>query len=217
MCKPIDSMPGEPANARPDGHLSAPILFAAALTLLLIATPAQAHQGTGLAGGFTSGFMHPLTGPDHVLAMVAVGIWGAFLGRPLVYLLPIIFPSAMAFGAGVAMIGIPLPPVEYGIAFSVLVLGGMIMFAARVPIAVACFIVGFFALFHGYSHGAELPSAANPIGYSAGFVLATGLLHVLGIGIGVIKVAPGGIIALRTAGAGIALAGIWFLSTAVMP
>lgn len=181
----------------------------------LIVMPAQAHDGTGLAGGFVAGLWHPVSGLDHLLAMIAVGLWGAFLGRPLLYLLPMVFPAMMVVGAAVGMAGVSLPPVEVGIAVSVLVLGAMILFAVRAPVVAACFIVGIFALFHGYAHGAELPSAADPVGYSAGFVLSTGLLHLVGIGFGLLRAVPAGTIALRAAGGGIALSGVWFLMTAV--
>ena len=192
------------------------IVLAATIVMALVATSAEAHQGTGLAGGFQSGFLHPLSGPDHMLAMVSVGLWGAFLGRPLVYALPMLFPTAMAIGGAVGMAGIPLPPVELGIALSVLTLGLMIALKVRAPVAVACLIVAVFALFHGYAHGAELPSAADPVGYSAGFVLCTGLLHIAGIGLGTFRSRPGGEIALRAAGGAIALCGAWFLIAAVV-
>ncbi|MEO7365529.1 MAG: HupE/UreJ family protein [Sphingomicrobium sp.] len=182
----------------------------------LAASPAMAHTGTGLAGGFTAGFLHPLSGFDHMLAMISVGLWGAFLGRPLIYALPMLFPSAMAFGGGMGMIGVPLPPVEYGIAISVLTLGLMILLAVRAPVVVACAIIAVFAIFHGYAHGMELPSAADPIGYSAGFVLCTGLLHLAGIGLGTLKASPGGTLALRGAGGLVALGGVWFLGAAMM-
>jgi urease accessory protein len=106
-----------------------------------------------------SGFMHPLTGWDHLLAMVSVGLWGAYLGRPLIVALPVIFPTVMAFGAFLGMANVPFPPVEIGIGLSVLLLGGVIAFAWRAPIWAACAIVAIFALFHGYAHGKELPSA----------------------------------------------------------
>jgi urease accessory protein len=185
--------------------------------LALMSGTAQAHTGTGLPGGFASGFRHPLSGLDHLLAMVSVGLWGAFLGRPLIYLLPVIFPAVMAGGAVLAMIGLRLPPTEIGIALSVLVLGGCIALAVRAPIWVASLIVGVFALFHGYAHGKELPSAADPVGYAAGFVLATGMLHVLGIGIGTLNERPGGMIATRTGGGLIAAMGAWFLYKAIVP
>ena len=173
---------------------------------------AAAHIGTGLAGGFAPGFMHPLSGLDHLLAMVCVGLWGAFLGRPLIHVLPIVFPAMMAGGAVLGMLGVPVPPVEVGVALSVLVLGGCIALAIQAPVWAASLIVAMFAVFHGYAHGRELPSAADPIGYSAGFMLATGLLHVLGIGIGFLRDRPGGAVALRGLGAIIGASGIWFLS-----
>jgi urease accessory protein len=180
-----------------------------------IASPAFAHTGTGLPGGFASGFLHPLSGFDHLLAMVSVGLWGAFLGRPLIVALPVIFPTVMVVGAGLAMAGVPAPPTEIGIALSVLLLGAAIAAAWRAPVWVACIIVGVFALFHGYAHGKELPSAADPIGYAVGFVLATGLLHVCGIGIGLINNRPGGIAVTRLMGGGVAIAGLVFLYLAL--
>lgn len=179
-----------------------------ALLLLLVAAPASAHNGTGLPGGFIAGFLHPLTGPDHLLAMVAVGLWGAFLGRPLLYLLPVIFPLMMVMGAELGMLDAPMPPVEIGIAVSLLALGTAIAAGWSAPVWLACSIVGVFALFHGYAHGRELPSAANPYAYSAGFVLATGSLHVFGILLGTLK--------MRSLGFAIAGAGLWFLYRAVM-
>jgi urease accessory protein len=181
----------------------------------LLAGPAAAHDGTGLAGGFLSGFGHPLSGFDHLLAMVSVGLWGAYLGRPLIYALPVAFPSLMVVGAVIGMVGLPIPPVEIGIAASVLVLGGCIALALRAPIWLAVLIVGLFALFHGYAHGRELPSAADPVGYSLGFVLATGLLHVAGIGIGTLNRWPIGVKVTRGMGGLIAAAGIWFLYQAL--
>lgn len=182
---------------------------------LMLAVPCAAHSGTGLAGGFVAGFLHPLSGPDHLLAMVSVGLWGAFLGRPLLVVLPMLFPAMMVGGAALGMAGAPVPPVEVGIAASVIVLGLLILLAARLPVAAACAVVGGFALFHGYAHGQELPSAADPVGYSAGFVLATGLLHVAGIGLGMLRPLPGGSLALRAGGGVIALAGAWFLKGAL--
>jgi len=184
---------------------------------VLMAGPASAHMGTGLPGGFMSGFKHPLSGFDHLLAMVAVGLWGAFLGRPLIIALPVIFPTVMAMGAVLGMAHTPMPPVEIGIALSVLTLGALIGGGVRAPIWVACLIVGLFAMFHGYAHGAELPSAADPVGYAVGFVLATGLLHVAGIGIGTLNNRPGGVIVTRGIGFMIAATGVYFLYVAVMP
>jgi urease accessory protein len=195
-------------------NYSTPTLAGAAL--VLIGTPAMAHTGTGLAGGFASGFAHPLTGPDHLLAMVSVGLWGAFLGRPLIYALPVIFPGVMVFGAALGMFAVPLPSVEIGVALSVLVLGACIALSLRAPVWVACAIVAAFGIFHGYAHGRELPSAADPVGYSVGFVLATGMLHVAGIGIGFLNDRPGGVRLTRGLGAAIGVAGGCFLYRAVM-
>jgi urease accessory protein len=150
----------------------------------LLSNPAAAHTGTGLPGGLVSGFIHPFSGIDHLLAMVSVGLWGAFLGRPLIYVLPVVFPAMMVAGAIMGMFVVPLPPVEIGIALSVLVLGGCIALSVRAPVWAASLVVALFAVFHGYAHGKELPSAADPVSYSAGFVLATGLLHVSGICLG---------------------------------
>lgn len=182
-----------------------------ALLLLAVPSAAFAHDGTGLAGGFLAGFSHPLSGIDHMLAMLAVGLWGAFLGRPLIAALPAIFPLMMVVGGAAGMSALPFPPVEFGIALSVIILGSMILFAVRAPVTVACVAVALFALFHGYAHGAELPSAADPIGYSAGFVLSTGLLHVAGIAIGSVRSLPLGTIALRAGGGAIVLSGLWFM------
>jgi urease accessory protein len=181
------------------------ILLAAILT-----SPALAHTG-GAAAGFASGFAHPLFGPDHLVAMIAVGLWGAFLGAPAIWMLPVVFPLVMAFGGVLGILGIPFPWVETGIALSAVVLGLMVAFAARPPIAIAAVLVGAFALFHGHAHGTELPSAADAMAYSIGFVVATGLLHLAGIGIGLLTRWPVGTVAVRVAGAAIAVAGVVFL------
>lgn len=185
------------------------------LSVIATAQPAAAHTAKSLSLGFVGGFLHPLSGPDHLLAMVAVGLWGAFLGRPLVYLLPVIFPTVMAFGGVLGMAGLKLPPVELGIAISVIVLGAAILTRWRAPVWLAAIIVGLFGLFHGYAHGQELPSMADPIAFSLGFVLATGMLHVLGIAIGLLRERPGGEAVLRGAGGAITLAGFYFLAAAL--
>jgi urease accessory protein len=172
---------------------------------------ASAHSGTGLAGGFLPGFMHPLTGFDHLLAMVCVGLWGAFLGAPLLQTLPVIFPAMMVGGAALGMFAVPVPPIEPGIAASVMVLGACIALACKAPVWVASSIVAIFAVFHGYAHGRELPSAASPITYSAGFVLATGLLHLAGIAIGCLTEWPAGRAVVRGMGGAVSLVGAWLL------
>jgi len=177
--------------------------------------PAVAFAHTGAAsGGLLSGFAHPLFGPDHIAAMVAVGLWGAFLGPPAVYLLPVVFPLVMAVGGALGILGVRIPGVEIGIAVSAIILGLMVALAARPPLLVAAALVGVFAIFHGHAHGAELPAGANAVAYSLGFVVATGLLHLTGIAFGLLVRWPVGLIAVRAAGALIALAGVAFLSGA---
>jgi urease accessory protein len=178
---------------------------------LLAPATVLAHNPAGVAGGFASGFMHPLTGVDHILAMVAVGIWGAQLGAPAIWALPIAFPLVMSVGGAMGVRGVPLVGVEIGIAASALLLGLMIFSEARPPLAAAALLVGFFAIFHGYAHGAELPHAANPLAYGVGFVIATGMLHLSGIGLGLVHRWPRGARALRLVGGGISLAGLFLL------
>jgi len=177
----------------------------------LIAFPAFAHSGSGMTGGFMSGFLHPVLGWDHVVAMVAVGLWGAFLRAPAIYILPIVFPAVMAIGGAAGILGVPLPYVEVGIALSSVLLGLLIAFSVEAPLWLAAVIVGIFAIFHGHAHGTELPHATNAVSFAIGFVLATGMLHLFGIGLGVLVGRPGGKIAIRTMGGLIALAGFGFL------
>jgi len=185
--------------------------FCLATLAALVAFPVMAHTGEGLVGGFFSGFMHPVLGWDHVVAMVAVGLWGAFLRAPAIYILPVVFPVIMALGGAAGVVGAPLPYIETGIALSSVVLGLLIAFAVKAPLWLATVIVGVFAVFHGHAHGTELPQAANAVSFAVGFVLATGLLHLLGIGLGYLVARPGGKPAVRVMGVLIALAGIGFL------
>jgi urease accessory protein len=182
------------------------------LAAVLAACPAFAHSGDGFSGGFSGGFAHPIFGPDHVIAMVAVGLWGAFLGAPAIWLLPIVFPLVMAFGGVLGILGVPLPGVEIAIALSAVVLGLMVALAARPPLWVAAVLVGGFAIFHGHAHGAELPAGADAVAFSVGFVAATGLLHLAGISFGLLARWPAGRLAVRAAGGAIAVAGVAFLS-----
>ena len=180
--------------------------------LLYIAavSPALAHTGS-VSGGFAGGLSHPLFGPDHVIAMVAVGLWGAFLGAPAMFILPVVFPLVMAGGGVLGILGMQLPGVEIGIAVSAVVLGLMVALAARPPLWVAAVIVGAFAIFHGHAHGAELPPGADAAAFSAGFVIATGALHLAGIALGLLARWPRGQIVVRAAGGAIAIAGLIFL------
>ena len=143
--------------------------------------------------------------------MVAVGLWGAQLGAPALWLLPVTFPMVMAFGGMLGLIGVKLPAVEIGIACSAIVLGIAVSLELRPSFRAAALVVGFFAIFHGYAHGTELPPGGNAVLYSIGFVIATGTLHALGITIGLVHRWPAGRVALRGAGAVVALAGVVFL------
>ena len=174
-----------------------------------------AHTRGGEAAGLLAGLSHPVSGLDHVLAMVAVGLWGAQLGPPAVWLLPVAFPMVMALGGTLGLVGVHLPGVEIGIALSAIGLGAAVLFEAKPKLGVAAALVGFFAIFHGHAHGTELPPGANGLLYSIGFVVATGLLHLAGIGIGTIHRWPAGRTALRWTGALVALAGLAFLWKAV--
>lgn len=184
-------------------------------TLLLLEQTAFAHVQKGEAVGFLTGFKHPLSGLDHVLAMVAVGLWGAQLGAPAVWLLPVAFPMVMALGGMLGLIGVPLPGIEYGIAASAILLGAAVMFELRPPLALAATLIGVFAIFHGHAHGTELPPGQSALLYSLGFVMATGLLHAVGIGIGTVHRWNWGQRFLRLAGAGVTVGGLFFLWRAV--
>jgi urease accessory protein len=184
-------------------------------TTLALTQAALAHSGADAATGLQSGFLHPLTGLDHLVAMVAVGLWGAQLGNPAIWVLPITFPLVMALGGLLGIAGVPLPLPEQAVAVSGIALGALVACRVRAPLAVAMLLVGGFAIFHGYAHGRELPQAADPLAYGAGFVVATGLLHLCGIAIGLLVRWPVGERAVRACGAAIGLAGAYFLYAAI--
>jgi urease accessory protein len=186
-----------------------------AMSLAALASPAFAHVQTEQATGFLSGLLHPVSGLDHVLAMVAVGLWGAQLGVPAIWLLPVTFPIVMALGGFLGLLGVPLPGVEVGIAASAILLGAAVMTERRLPLFAAAALVGFFAVFHGHAHGTELPPGQSGLLYSLGFVVATGCLHAVGIAIGAMHRWPAGRIALRITGGGVGLAGVFFLWRAI--
>lgn len=187
------------------------LLLISACAALLSPAAALAHTESGAIGGFASGFLHPIFGFDHVAAMVAVGLWGAFLGLPAMWVLPVVFPLVMALGGVLGVVGVPLPLVETLIALSAVVLGLMVACAAKPPLYVAAVLVAIFAIFHGHAHGTELPAAANPMTYAIGFVLATGLLHLSGIAFGLLSRWPWGTAAIRTGGVAICAVGCGFL------
>jgi urease accessory protein len=183
---------------------------------LLLATPAAAHIIQGEEGGFGSGFEHPLTGPDHFLAMFAVGIWGAQMGGRSVWTLPVTFPMIMVVGGIVGMLGLPLPGIEIGIALSIIALGLAIAFAWRPAEWIALVLISYFALCHGYAHGTELPLSADPADYAIGFVMATGMIHLFGIGVGLALNKPMHGRLSQALGALIGLGGVYFLVPAVL-
>jgi urease accessory protein len=187
-------------------------------TILILSQPAQAHIVAGESGGFLSGLKHPWSGWDHICAMVAVGLWGAQLGMPAIWVLPVTFPVIMACGGFLGLIGFRFPGDqigdEIGIAASAILLGLVVLMAARPPLGIAMALVGLFGLCHGYAHGRELPPGQSGLLYSIGFVVATGTLHALGITIGLLHRWKAGRGFIRTAGAAITLAGFYFLYSA---
>ena len=191
--------------------LAGKVLAGAWLAGAAVAAHAHAEGASGVGGGLLAGLLHPLLGLDHLVAMVAVGLWGAFLGAPAVWLLPVVFPLVMAVGGMLGMAQVPLPAVEVVIALSGVVLGLMVALPVRAPLWLAAAIVGIFAVFHGHAHGAELPGAASPLAYSLGFVASTGALHAAGIGLAVLVRWPAGRWVVRATGVLIALVGLAFL------
>jgi len=175
----------------------------------LLPTFAHAHVGLGEAGGFLHGITHPTSGLDHVCAMLAVGLWAAQTGGRSIWAVPLTFVGVMALGGALPMLGIGLPFVERGILLSVLLLGVLIAASVRLPLWLGSGMVGLFALWHGHAHGAEMPALASGIDYALGFMLATALLHVIGIafGLGMQRRAREHVI--RAAGASIALCGMY--------
>jgi urease accessory protein len=205
---------------RPAGQFSSPgAATLAGIGLLLTLWPllAIAHidPGSGGDGGLVSGLRHPVSGLDHVVAMVAVGLWGAQLGAPAIWVLPIAFPLVMALGGVIGVIGVPLPQVEVGIALSGIVLGTLVALSARLPLWAALGLVAIFAIFHGYTHGTAMPAYGVPILYASGFVIATGLLHLCGILIGTTHRWPNGQRLVRAGGVLVAAVGVYYLLLAL--
>lgn len=176
---------------------------------------AFAHAEGESVSGFLTGLSHPISGWDHILAMIAVGLWGALLGPPALWVLPIAFPVAMAAGGMLGLLGISLPWVEIGIAVSSVVLGLLILANAKLSLVIAIPLVMVFALFHGHAHGTELSPGADAVLYSLGFVIATGLLHAFGILVGAAEKLPMGRTAVRALGGGVLFGGMYFLMSAI--
>jgi urease accessory protein len=185
--------------------MAVPVIFALSV---LAATPAGAHLVDAMGGGWSEGFAHPFSGIDHLVAMVAVGIWATQLGRPALWLLPLVFPLLMALGAALSLAGTPLPGVEDGVAVSVAVMGVLLAVAARPRLWIGAAVVAIFGLFHGYAHGAEMPETAQPLAYGLGLLFATVILLSIGIGLGLAARSPTGQKLLPVGAAAVAGIGI---------
>ncbi len=182
-----------------------------ALLLLVVSGNAAAHTGIGPTAGLGAGFGHPLLGVDHLLAMVAVGLWASVAGGRALWLVPIAFVGTMLAGGALALFGIPLPGVELMIALSVVVLGSAVLARARLPVAAAMGVAALFAVFHGHAHGAEMPAGASGLLYGLGFAAATASLHAVGVGVGITARRFAAEPALRLGGGAVALAGFLIL------
>jgi urease accessory protein len=182
-----------------------------ATALVALPTAAFAHVGDHSHMSLAEGLAHPFTGIDHMLAMVAVGLWASQIGGRALWLLPLTFPVVMAAGAAMGFAGVALPLVEAGIAISVLVLGGVIAFALRPSLAISVPLIAAFALLHGYAHGIELPASVSALTYAVGFIAATFTLHLIGIGLGLVANRMPVRFAARTAGGAIACIGLLML------
>jgi urease accessory protein len=195
-------------------HKPRPLALLALTLLALLPTAALAHTGHAAAGGLASGFLHPLGGLDHVLAMVAVGLLAWNLGGRALWLVPLAFVAAMAAAGAIGMAGTALPLVELGIGLSVVAIGGLVALGLRLPTALAMGIAAVFAIFHGHAHGTEMDPTASGLAYGLGFVAATVLLHATGIlaGLGLGRLAAGGGALSRASGAAIAALGVLILA-----
>jgi urease accessory protein len=178
------------------------------LGLSALPSDALAHTGAEHALSFASGFKHPFTGPDHMLAMVAVGLWAGLNGGRALWGWPVAFVGVMVLGGLLGIGGVAVPMVEAGILTSVVVLGLLVLAAAQLPVAVGAVLVAVFALLHGHAHGAELPGEAAAASYAAGFAIATAILHVIGIGVSRLASNANGRLLVRGAGALVAAAGV---------
>jgi urease accessory protein len=188
-------------------------ILAAASVLTPVA--ALAHTGVGDTHGVLHGFMHPISGLDHVLAMVAVGVLAALLGGRAIWLVPTSFVAMAAVGGVLGIQSVPVPFVEFGISASVILLGLAIALQAKLPLGWTAGLVGLFGLYHGYAHGAEMPADASGLGYGVGFLAATAMLHIagIGLGLGIAQLAKSSATRFaRAGGAAIALAGVALLA-----
>jgi urease accessory protein len=179
------------------------------IMLFLLPGMALAHTGVGETTGFMHGVAHPIGGLDHLLAMIAVGIWAAQVGGRALWIVPCTFVGVMILGGVLGFTGVPVPFIEQGILLSVLILGVLIAGALKLPLVYSALIVGFFAIFHGFAHGAEMPVAITAVSYTAGFALATATLHLAGMGLGMYMSRINLPAVSRFAGGAIALSGVY--------
>src|SRR6516162_925284 len=189
-------------------------ILPAAATAILTPAVAFAHTGAGDTSGFVHGFGHPISGLDHILAMVMVGVFAWQLGGRALWLVPATFVLIMAVGGALGIAGIGVPFVEIGIALSVVVLGAIVAFNVKAPVAAAMGLVGLFAIFHGHAHGAEIPEDTVGFAYATGFLIATALLHLAGITAGFLIGRAGeryGSLVMRVAGGFATVAGLGLL------
>lgn len=180
-----------------------------AILWLFLPSIAFAHTGVGQTTGFMHGFSHPFGGADHLLAMVAAGLWGSQIGGKTIWIVPCTFVSVMMIGGFLGFSGVPLPYIEEGMVASVLMLGILIAGAFKLPLRYSTSIVGFFAIIHGHAHGAEMPGTVGGVPYTAGFALATAMLHLVGMGLGIPLQKTNLQMINRFAGGAIALSGIY--------
>ena len=183
--------------------------------LTFIPSQSYAHSYGGATSGFATGFFHPLGGLDHFLAMFAVGLWGAQIGGRSVWTLPVTFPLIMVIGGFLGITKILLPGVEIGISLSMLALGAAIAMNWKSSEIIMIALVSIFAIYHGYAHGLELPKATKPADYAIGFVVSTGLIHILGIGIGMLSQKFYSGKSTRILGGVVILGGVYFLTMAI--
>jgi urease accessory protein len=206
--KALKHNPRSQMKHRSSGHTQwlIPVLF-------ILGSPAlaYAHPAAGSVNGLIDGMAHPLGGLDHLCAMIGVGLWAAQRGGRAIWLAPLAFIVVMAVGGSLGMLAISVPFVERGTVASVLILGILIAASIRLPLLLSVFIVGTFALFHGHAHGAEMPHTASGLMYGVGFIAATALLHLIGVGMGLLARQTGAIWFMRCAGAALVLCGIILL------
>jgi urease accessory protein len=195
------------------------VVLKGSLTLLgvfLLPALGQAHPGIpGHAHGFSGGLVHPLSGLDHILAMIAVGLWAAQRGGRAIWAIPLAFVSVMALGGLLGMTGGLFPFAEVGIVASVLILGLLIAARIRLPLSESVLIVGLFALFHGYAHGMEMPAMVTGLDFGIGFLLATAALHLCGVSLGLVAKQQGSMQMVRYLGVGIAVSGLYLCFTSL--